>query len=264
MLKVLRQGFVLAAVFLASWAALSQVNWVGLVRAQRVSDSAEARLGEFVWKSLDRNGQTIRTPAITAPLDTLRARLCKSARLNHCPSQVHVVRDEEVNAFALPGKRVLVTTALLQEVRNESELAGVLAHEFAHVELGHVMNKLVKEIGLAVLVSSGGGSEVVQQVLHSLSSSAYDRRQETNADLFAVDVLIDVRISPRPLADLTFRLGQRDGEIDSRLRWLSTHPSSEERALAIVERARDAKVDAQPAITPESWASMKSAVSSSP
>jgi predicted Zn-dependent protease len=260
MRKILTQGLVMLTVFLGSWAALAQVNWVGLFRTEQVSDAAETRLGDIVWKSIERRADIVRNPAITVPLDSIRLRLCKAAEMRECPVRVYAVREKEVNAFALPGGRILVTTALLAEVRNESELAGVMAHELAHVQLRHVMNKLVKDIGLAIIVSTTAGSEVVNQVIHSLSSTAYDRRLESAADLYGVDLLMDSHINPQPFAELTYRLGQRIDDPNGELRWLSTHPSSEERALAIVERTKDADVSPVAMIDSRGWNAMKRAL----
>lgn len=260
MLRIVTQGLILLATFLGSWAALAQVDWIGLLRPERVTDAAETRLGDLVWRRLEREAVVLYDPLLTGPVDSLRRRICAVAQRGSCAVRVHVIREDEINAFALPGERILVTTGLLREVESEGELAGVLAHEFAHVELRHVMNKLVKELGLAIIVSSGTGSAVVQQVLHSLSSTAYDRRMEGDADRRGVDLLVRARIDPEAFANLTYRLGGRGVDPNGALRWLSTHPSSEERALAILSRARDVKVDPEPVVDPAAWEGMKGAL----
>lgn len=260
MSRIVTQGLILVAAFLGSWAALAQVDWVGLLQPERVTNAAEARLGDLVWRRLERQAVISYDPLLTGPVDSLRKRICAVAARGSCAIRVHVIREEEINAFALPADRILVTTGLLREVESEGELAGVLAHEFAHVELRHVMNKLVKELGLAIVVSAGSGSTVVQQVLHSLSSTAYDRRMEGDADRRGVDLLVRARIDPEAFADLTYRLGGRGADPAEALRWLSTHPSSEERAMAILSRARDIDFDPQPVIEPAAWERMKGAL----
>ena len=78
---------------------------------------------------------------------------------------------------------------MLQAFDNENQLGFVICHEIAHIQLSHVMKKLVKEIGLSVLISmttGKSGSGTIQEGLKLLSSSAYDRNLEKEADLKAV------------------------------------------------------------------------------
>lgn len=262
MTKILLHGLTLVGSFFALWFGLAQVDWMTLLRVERAADATEAQVGKAVWEYVSRSSDIDRDPALTAPLDTLLRRLCVAAGDTACPVRVYVVRDREVNAFALPDGRMLITTGLLNEVQNESELAGVIGHEYAHIEGRHVMNKLAKEIGLAVLISSstGGGADMVQQVLQSLSSTAYDRRLESESDRRAVDLLIEARIDPTPFGDLTYRLGQTGRDPATYLRWLSTHPEPEARSLAILDQAKDADVKPERVLTPSTWARMKQAL----
>lgn len=266
MSKVIGHALMLVGAFFALWFGLAQVDWISLLRVQRAADATEQQIGKAVWEVISRSSDLDRNPQLTAPLDTLLRRLCDAANNRDCPVRLYVMRDKEVNAFALPDGRMIITTGLLRDVQNEAELAGVIGHEYAHIEGRHVMNKLAKEIGLAVLISTNtGGADVVQQVLQSLSSTAYDRRLESEADRRSVELMIAARIDPKALGDLTYRLGQ-SGRADQAtyLRWLSTHPEPEERSLAILEQARDADVKPEPVLTSEAWAAMKKALSPDP
>lgn len=259
MQKLLVHGLVLVGSFFALWFGLAQVDWMTLLRVQRATDATEQQVGKAVWEYVSRSSDIDRTPALTAPVDTLLRRLCTAAGNTDCPVRAYVVRDREVNAFALPDGRMIVTTGLLNDVQNEAELAGVIGHEYAHIERRHVMNKLAKEIGLAVLISTntGGGADMVQQVLQSLSSTAYDRRLESEADRRSVELLIAARIDPKPFGDLTYRLGQSSRDPATYLRWLSTHPEPEARSLAILDQAREATVKPERVLSNATWAAMK-------
>ncbi len=62
--------------------------------------------------------------------------------------KVHLLFKDEVNAFALPDGHLVIFSGLILESENPEELSGVLAHELAHIELNHVMTKLMREVGL--------------------------------------------------------------------------------------------------------------------
>src|SRR6266852_9607558 len=74
---------------------------------------------------------------LTGYLTRIAARLGKSPRAGKFPFQFAVLNDKSINAFALPGGPVFVHTGLLSAIDNESQLAGVMAHEMSHVALRH-------------------------------------------------------------------------------------------------------------------------------
>ena len=95
--------------------------------------------------------------------------------------KVHVLNKDEINAFALPNGHLIIYSGLINNSGNQEELTGVICHEIAHIELNHVMKKLIKEIGLSVLISmttGKGGSEIIKETAKMLSSSAFDRKLE--------------------------------------------------------------------------------------
>ena len=92
-------------------------------------------------------------------------------------------------------------------------------------------------MGYSVLISittgdAGGGA--IKELLGMLSSTAYDRKLEKDADLKAVEYLKNAGISPNGFADFLYRLGDKDGSLGN-LSWISTHPDSKERAKYIRE-----------------------------
>jgi predicted Zn-dependent protease len=131
---------------------------------------------------------------------------------------------------------MVVYSGLLKAVKNDGELAGVLGHELAHMELSHVMKKLGKEVGLSVLISITTGElggDAIKEVIGMLSSSAYDRKLEKDADVQAVKYLMKAGIDHNDFANFLDRLGQEEAGVPKELSWLSTHPDSRERAKYI-------------------------------
>src|SRR5690606_24136018 len=115
-----------------------------------------------------------------------------------------VGRNESVNAFALPGGNIVILSGLLEFSENPEEVAAVLAHEMAHVEKRHVVDRLLKEFGMQVVfgVLTGGDLVVLSEISRTVTSTFFDRRQEEEADEFALELLHRCNISPRALGTL--------------------------------------------------------------
>src|SRR6185503_13856703 len=71
------------------------------------------------------------------------------------PWKFGIIASDDVNAFSTPGGYVLISRGLLDQMRNESELAGVLAHEIAHVVCKHHLKALQKSMGISALTDVG-------------------------------------------------------------------------------------------------------------
>ncbi len=209
---------------------VSRVNWMKLFRIEKMTDALEKKLGDIVWS--DMEGQSIEKGKDFDRVSSLVASLCKANGIDSKKIKIHIFSDNEVNAFALPDRHMVVHAGLLNSVKSNDELSGVLAHEIAHMELSHVMKKLLKQMGYSLLISittgeAGGGA--IKELLGMLSSTAYDRKLEKDADIKAVEYLKKTGISPNGFADFLYRLGEKDGSLGS-LSWISTHPDSKERA----------------------------------
>ena len=176
--------------------------------------------------------------------------------------EIVVVNAPMVNAFALPGGKVVLTSGILDFMEDGDELAGVLAHEIGHVALGHPMEGLLSQVGLQLLLNlvSGGGSGDVVGIGVMMASTSYSREYEREADRLALKILTDARIEPRAYGDLFARFAAKDGEQSGAGtvglgNLLRTHPYSDERA----DQARGVQVpDPQPALTDEAWMAIKS------
>ena len=90
---------------------------------------------------------------------------------------------------------------------------------------------------MLTMSSGNGNSEMIKRALKQLSSSAYDRKMETEADLTAVDYLIKAGIDPEPFANFLYRLSDETQNIPQQIYWISTHPESKKRAEEIIAHA---------------------------
>jgi predicted Zn-dependent protease len=122
------------------------------------------------------------------------------------------------------------------------------------------MKKLVKEVGLSVLISitaGNGGSEKIREVAKLLSSSAYDRNLEQEADIKAVDYMVKSHVNPEHFANFLFKLSESETSANKYLSWISTHPDSKARAEYIIEYAGKKVKNAQSVLTIITWEKLK-------
>ena len=153
-----------------------------------------------------------------------------------------VVRADLVNAFALPGGYVVLTSGLLRAAQTPEEVAGVLAHEVGHVVHDHGTEAIYRATAISMLVSVILG-DVTFGVAGALTEFAlngrYSREAERAADRYAVELLNASGIDGRGLVQFFERIARRaSGEEHPVFRILSTHPSTRERAEEVRANAR--------------------------
>jgi len=144
----------------------------------------------------------------------------------------YVVESDMVNAFALPGGRIIVFTALIDSMTNYHQLVSLMGHEAGHVELRHSLQSIFEEQSYNILLSSlsGGNSEIIDSYLGvatTLNSLHGSRSHEKEADSFALKVLLANKGNPKGVVELFEILAKGGGIYVPDV--LSTHPSPEHR-----------------------------------
>ncbi|PIQ29760.1 MAG: peptidase M48 [Bacteroidetes bacterium CG18_big_fil_WC_8_21_14_2_50_41_14] len=260
MKNILLQLVLLVVLFFALWLGLSKIDWMELLNVNYLTSKTQLKLGELILDQIKNSGEEYHNPKVTLPLDSILTAICISNAIDRSQVQLHVIKSEEVNAFALPNHQLVIYSGLILETRNEAELSGVICHEIAHMELDHVMKKLIKEVGISVLISTttgNSGSNLMVNILKTLSSTAYDRDLEGDADIRAVDYLLRANIDPIPFARFLRRIPESKSAIDQHLTWMSTHPDAEERAAYIIEFVGEAHGEYQPILSPVTWQNLQ-------
>ena len=245
MKKILIELIISVALILAVWFGLSQVDWMKLFNIEQVTQNTEEKIGDLFWKMLKNSETEISSDSIVSPVDSMLTRICTANTIDRKKVKLHLLRKDEINAFALPNNHLVIYSGLIAACENEAELYGVIGHELAHMEKNHVMNKLIKEVGLSVLISmttGNGNAEVIKEAIKHLSSTAYDRSLETEADLTAVEYLEKTKINPEPFANFLYRLADETKHLPSQIYWISTHPESKERAEEIIKHIQNKDV----------------------
>lgn len=205
--------------------------------------SADKKLGELAFENMDHEGRELKDPVLVQATRNIVTRLARGAE-SEFKYDVHVIDADIVNAFALPGGTIVVYTGLMRAADTPEQLAGVLAHEMAHVDRRHGMRRIAQSVGVigAVQLLFGdvsGISAVAIEVLRASTINAYSRDQEREADSEGVKTLARARIDPNGLAEFFALLQKREPGLPSTLSWLGTHPDLAERIQTVHKLAAE-------------------------
>lgn len=222
---------------LASLLALMLVLWFGsdlIVKwaVHRIPVEWEDQLGAAAHRQMLAGQPVIKAGAAVEAVQEIMQRLTAQLPDNPYAFKVVVVRSEVVNAMALPGGYVTVFSGLLREAATAEEVAGVLSHEISHVLKRHGMERIVKQLGLAAVVTIVLGDQqglvrLVQRLGMELVALKFSREQETEADLSGLQLLHAAHIDPEGMITFFSRLSEQDRH---QLELFSTHPMSASRA----------------------------------
>jgi beta-barrel assembly-enhancing protease len=220
---------ILIAVFLFNLNHL--VGWA----ARKIPAEYEAKIGDMVLAQTRAQGRLIESgPAIDA-VRHIGSRLTEGSRYQY---RWLIAQREEVNAFAAPGGVIVVHAGLIRQTASPEELAGVLAHEVAHVELRHSLHGLVKKAGFSILLSFVMGDwsgTAIGGGIAALTEMKFSRDAETEADEEGLRRLVAAKISPHGMPQFFAKLAKKEMQGPG-LSILSTHPPSTERMEMLQQR----------------------------
>lgn len=237
MAKILVHFLILALFFFGTWFLLGNIDYLGHFRVEELTKEAEHNLGALIIGELKKGGGEIESDTAYAFVNAIKRRLCTANGISDSSIALTLLLREDVNAIALPDRRLVVYAGMIRYCKSPEELSGVLAHEVAHIEHGDVMKGLKKEIGLSMLTALAGGDangEIAKETARLLASRAFDREQESGADAAAVHMMAKADIDPEAFANVIFRLSQEKNDVPKKFEWMSTHPNSEDRCAEIL------------------------------
>ncbi|MVZ61807.1 M48 family metallopeptidase [Sphingobacterium humi] len=241
--------FVLAAIA-AVYFILFQVNWEKLFKLEEKQERLEEKLGKLINDELKASYGFIDDDSSKQVLDSIFSPLLEANGIARKKYKLMLIKDSEVNAFALPNNQIVLTSGIINFLDSADYLSAVLAHELAHCEKKHVMKSLITNFGLDVLLSGSGASEVT----NFLTGQAFSRKLEQEADEQAVDYLTKADIDPKNLIHVMelFDL-YLTGDLD--LTWASTHPAPKDRKAYLQQKINNTAVEdiAKPSLSQEQW-----------
>ncbi len=203
--------------------------------AQSVPFEYEQKIGDYLFESLTQDKVIINDEPLLSQIINITQPLLDVVK-RESPEYTfdfYIIKDESINAFALPGGQIVIHSGLLLKASHPDQIAGVLGHEIAHVTCRHHLRSLLKKAGLLVAISvlTDGGSSLATiiegaGVLVFLQNS---RAFEREADDQGLYYLNEANINPQGLIDFFKLLEKEYGDTHGEMDFLSTHPATDDR-----------------------------------
>jgi beta-barrel assembly-enhancing protease len=229
---------------------------IGSPAEAAISLDDEYRIGLSVLREYRNAHLVVEDPEISQYIDDVGHRLSSAAQNGNFRFHFVVVKDPTVNAFAVPGGFVFVHSGLLLATHNESELAGVLAHEISHVTQRHLVRSLMEQrrssmastaaMLLAILAGaathSGGDAAMAgiagAQTLALAEQMSFSRDMESEADRIGMGVLAEAGFDPNGMPNFFETMGRLGGGKESQIPAIvMNHPITSERIAEARSRA---------------------------
>ena len=201
-----------------------------------------AQLAAGAWTDLKGQERISRNPKYTSRVNRVAPKVIAAANGNPAQWEVEVFDSDQLNAFALPGGKVGFYTGLLDVMDNDSQIATVMGHEAAHINLRHSAERYsqstLAQSGLSVAQVAVSGSQYSNQIMGVLGMGAslgvilpYSRRHEFEADRFGVRYMHRAGYDANEAVRFWETLSSSKTGAPPAL--LSTHPSDASRIAAL-------------------------------
>jgi len=216
--------------------------------AEEINPEQEYYIGRAVAaRLLSTYNVYTKKPALTAYLNNICVAITANSPYPYIYNGYHVVilDSNEINAFATPGGHIYVTLALVNAAKTEEELAGVIAHEVAHIQLKHSIKAIKNSrftqallvTGTAVAGTAGGMdvkhltdalNDSFMEIVQTLVNNGYSQDQEFDADSTAMSLMAGAGYNPSGLINLLMTLGAVQKNDSG---FGKTHPSPADRIV---------------------------------
>jgi len=220
-----------------------------------ISKDQELAIGAQASKEVLKQSKRLNNPQLQAYVNRIGQMLASKSHRNNIPYHFTILEDPSVNAFALPGGYIYITTGLMAYLNSEGELAGVLGHEIGHVTARHGVQQQSAGIASAILLevlSKKAGANTTKS-LGQLSNAlirGYGRNHELQADKLGAEYIARVGYSPQNMLDVIGVLkaqeefskyqARREGRQPPSYHGVfSTHPSNDQRLQTVVNAAKN-------------------------
>jgi Zn-dependent protease with chaperone function len=210
----------------------------------------DVEIGRQSAVEAERQLPMLKNRNVDAYLNKVVRKLAAQAPGARYPYAIKAVNDSAINAFALPGGPMYVNRGLFEAARSEAELAGVLAHEMAHVALRHGTHQASKaylgQAGLGILGGllgrNGGNTAQIVNAVGGLGLNAvflkFSRDAEYQADQVGAAIMAGAGYNPVAMADFFALLRSEQGRDPGKVeRFFSDHPSAADRETRIRSQA---------------------------
>ena len=224
----------------------------------KYTPAQDVQIGQEASQEVRRELPMLNDERVDDYVDRVGARLVRAIPEQFQHSEFRysfeVVNQKEINAFALPGGPMFLHRGMMEAAKAEGEMAGVMAHEIAHVALRHGTAQATKAQGfqigavagqiLGAIVGGTAGSIIAQGSQFGLGAYflKYGREYEREADLLGAQIMARAGYDPRRMADM-FRTIEQQSKGSGGPEWLSSHPHPANRYEAIQTEASMLRIE---------------------
>jgi predicted Zn-dependent protease len=207
----------------------------------------EIALGKGLAQEVERQAKIINDPVIAEYVNRVGQNLVRNSDAK-VPFTIKVIDSEEVNAFALPGGFFFVNSGLVLKADSEAELAGVMAHEIAHVAARHGTRQATRgeiaQIGMVPLIFMGGwtgyGIYQAASVLVPIGFLKFSRGFESEADMLGLEYMYKSGYDPTAFVDFFEKIETLEKRKPGTMaKVFSTHPMTDDRIKAAQKNIQD-------------------------
>ena len=213
-----------------------------------ISVNDEIRLGRQAQQQVRRQVPELRDATVSNYVENLGRRIAAHADGPRYPYSFDVANYREINAFALPGGPIWVHRGTIASAHNESQLAGVIAHEIAHIANRHAAGQITKgtaaNVGLGLLgalLGNGRGAQIAQLGAGFAAQATmmkFSRDDEREADRKAMQYMRRAGYDPRGMVEflqvLRSQQGRDPGSVQT---FFASHPAPSERVQRLQQDA---------------------------
>ena len=231
----------------------------------------EIRMGKQYAQEVEATSKLVRDPTVTEYVNRIGQNLVRNSDAQ-VPFTIKVIDSDEVNAFALPGGFFYVNSGLILAADEESELAGVMAHEIAHVAARHATRQMTRaqwaNIGTIPLIFVGGGIGYAVRSAAGLGLPltflSFSRGFESEADYLGLQYMYKAGYDPNSFVQFFEKLQAREKKKPGTLaKAFSTHPQTPDRISKSQEEiSKILPARAQYVVTTSEFADVKARLAS--
>jgi len=239
--KIVFVIFLLLMVFLL-------VNFISF-SAERDLDK-EQKLGKKLSEIIEKKHEVVEDLNQNSLITEIGNKLAEASEMREMKFHFRILKEDGPNAFSIPGGYIYVTYDLFDYIQSDDELAGILAHEIAHVIHNHALKqtrdntKFTLLTILAVLLTREPDVGVLGKLTTITFLNQYSREYEEEADLTAIDLLIKTGYNPVGFLTFLERLYTREMfKPEVNLGIFQTHPATENRINYVKDKLKERGID---------------------
>lgn len=226
--------------------------------ANQLPLSWEKKAGDKLFTSISLQYEFIKNDSLKKEFVSVAKPLINQIEKEGYKVDIYFVNDPSINAFALPGGKVIIQTGLIKNAKSWEEVMGVLSHELSHVTRRHHVRGIINNLGIFAILSAtfGDVSAIAGTLLNmggELASLSNSRDFENEADETGRQYLINSKVNPSGLISFFETLEKEEKTIidstaikDVDLSFLSTHPDTKNRIANLKEKQKEDKTKYTP------------------